>query len=83
MLGNRQQKKTFDRFSKIDCERHNHPLPLILSLNSAEHLNVITLRASKVKSSPVAGFLPRLAVSEAGSDHDNDLHDNDLKSSEK
>jgi hypothetical protein len=36
--------------------------PLILSLSTAEHLNVITLRASKLKCSPVLGFLPRRAA---------------------
>ena len=31
---------------------------LILSLNCPEHLNVTTLLASSIRSSPVAGFLP-------------------------
>ena len=34
------------------------PFPFILSLILGEHLNAITLSEFKVKSSPVAGFLP-------------------------
>jgi hypothetical protein len=48
------------RKNKRHRARAPYSAPLILSLKTGEHLNVTTLLPSRVKSPPVAGFLPLL-----------------------